>query len=161
VGEGDDVVEQRGEVVGGEAVLGLLVGELDLDVDGEVLVEGEGGGVEAGGELERVDGVDGVEELGGAVGLVVLEGADEVDLEIGQVIEGLGLLLELLNAVFAEEAVAGGVGLEQGGDGVELADGHQGDVGWGPVGAAAGLGDLVVEEGEICFNGHSCCILSL
>ena len=80
VGEGCEGAEESGEVFGGEAVLGLFVGELDFDEDGRVLVEGLRGGVEAVGGLEGVEGVDGVEDLGGLGGFVVLERADEVDL---------------------------------------------------------------------------------
>jgi hypothetical protein len=70
--------EKGGEVLGREAVLGVFVGELDFDEDAEGLVEGLGGGVEALGGFEGVEGVDGVEELGSFGGLVVLERADEM-----------------------------------------------------------------------------------
>ena len=55
------------------------MGELDFDEDGEGFVDGLGGGVEALGCLEGVEGVDGVEELGGGGGFVALERADEVE----------------------------------------------------------------------------------
>ena len=110
MGEWCEVVEEGGEVFGGEAVLGVFVGELDLDEDGEGFVEGCGGGVEALGDLEGVDGVDGVEELGGASGFVGLERADEVEFGARQLGDCRGFLREFLDAVFAEEALAGGVG---------------------------------------------------
>ena len=61
-------------------MLGVFGGEFDFDEDGESFVEGLGGGVEAVGGFEVVEGVDGVEDLGGFGGFVVLEGADEVRL---------------------------------------------------------------------------------
>ena len=138
---------RAGSSVGGDAVLGLFVAEFDLEEDGEFLVERGGGGVEAGGDLEGVDGVDGVEELGGAGGLVGLERADEVVLSVGERCDGGEFLRELLNAVFAEEAQAGGVGFEDGFGGMHLADGHEGDFGLGAVGEAAGEGDLFADAG--------------
>ena len=84
VGKLGEGVEEVGEVFGGEAVLGVFMGEFDFDEDGEIFVERSGGGVEALGDLEGVDGVDGVEEFCGAGGFVGLEGADEVDLDTGE-----------------------------------------------------------------------------
>ena len=54
--------------------------------------------------LRESEGVDRGEEFGGFGGFVVLEGTDEVHLEIGQggQIEGFGL--HLLDAIFAEKA---------------------------------------------------------
>ena len=146
--------EQRGEFAGREAVLGLFVAELDLDQDGKLLAQGCGGGVEALGDLQGVDGVDGVEEFGGVGGLVGLQRADEVELCIGQVVDVRRFLLELLDAVFAEEALAGGVGFEDHLGGMHLADGHQGDFALGAVGAAAGFGNLFVQVGEVFGDGH-------
>ena len=135
-------------------MFGLFVGELDLDEDGEGLVEGCGGGVEALGDTEGVDGVDGVEELGGAGGFVGLKRADEVEFGAGECGDDGGFVRELLHAVFAEEALAGGVGFEDGLGGVHLADGHEGDFADGAVGAAAGGGDLLVEVSEVFGDGH-------
>ena len=147
--------EEGGKVFGGEAVLGLLGGELDLDEDGEGFAEGAGGVVEALGDAEGVDGVDGVEELGGAGGLVGLEGANEVHLRGSGSGGGCGLLLlPLLDAVFAEEALAGGVSFEEGLYGMDFADGHEGDVGERAIGAGAGFGDLGADLGEIFGDGH-------
>ena len=154
VGEFSDGVEEVVEVFGRETVLGLFVGEFDFDEDGEGLVEGGGGRVEALGNLDGVDGVDGLEEFGGAGGFVGLEGADEVDFEIGESCDGGGFIGVFLHAVFAEEAVAGGVCFEDAGDGVELADRHQGDFGGGAVGAAAGGVDPVVQVGQIFCDRH-------
>ena len=56
---------------------------------------------------------------------------------------------EFLDAVFAEEALAGGVGFKDGLGGVHLADGHEGYVGWRTMGAGAGVGDAVVELLEV------------
>ena len=100
--------------VRGEAVLGLFVGELYFDQDGECFVESCGGGVQALGGFEGVEGVDGVEEFGGFGGLVVLQRADEVqfDARRERLTDADALDLHLLDAVFAEEALAGGVGFE-------------------------------------------------
>ena len=76
-------------------------------------------------------------------------------------VSGGGFGGELLDAVFTEETVAGGVGFEEELDGMDLGDGHEGDVGFWAVGAAAGVGHLFADAGEICFYGHACCILSV
>lgn len=76
--------EKGGQVGGGQAVLGFFGGELDFDQDGDALAEGAGGVVEAGGDAEGVDGVDGVEEGGCGGGFVRLEGSDEVHFEVGE-----------------------------------------------------------------------------
>ena len=60
----------------------------------------------------------------------------------------------LLNAVFAEEALAGGVGFEDGFGRMHLADGHEGDGGGVAVGAGAGVGDLVADALEVGGDGH-------
>lgn len=136
-------------------MFGLFVGEFDLDEDGEFFVECRGGGVEALGDFERIDGVDGVEEFGGAGGFIGLKRADEMDFNAGERGDEGGLIGELLNAVFAKEAVAGGMGFEDALDGVELADGHKCNFIDGAVGAAAGCGDLVVEEFKILRDRHA------
>ena len=61
---------------------------------------------------------------------------------------------ELLDAVFAEEALAGGVGFEDGLGGMHFADGHERYVGWRTVGAGAGVGDAVVELLEVSCDGR-------
>jgi hypothetical protein len=53
--------------------------------------------------------------------------------------------LPFLDAVFAEETLAGGVGFEDGLGGVHFADGHESYGGWRTMGASAGIGDTVVE----------------
>jgi hypothetical protein len=161
--------EKGGEVFGGEAVLGVFGGKFDFDEDGEDFVEGLGGDVEAFCGLEGVEGVDGVEDFGGLVGLVVLEGADEVGLRgrrealrgwrgilLGS--EDIGeerkFCLPLLDAVFAEEALARGVGFEDGLGGVHLADGHEGDGRRIAVGASAGVGDIEAQALKVRGDGH-------
>src|ERR1700722_4024728 len=42
---------------------------------------------------------------------------------------------------------------------MHLADGHQGDFGLRAIGAAASVGDLVLNSGEVCGEWHSYCIL--
>ncbi len=104
---------------------------------------------------ERVDRVDGVEEFRGASGLVGLQRPDEMELGVWEVGEGERLLLPLLHAVFAEESHPGGVGLKNGLGGVRLGDRHQRDLGLQAVGAAAGLGDLLANAGEVCGQRHA------
>ncbi len=58
-----------------------------------------------------------------------------------------------LDAVFAEEALVGGVGFEDGIGGVGLADGHEGDGCGVAMGAGAGVCDLVAEAFEIGGDG--------
>ena len=123
-------------------------------MDGDGFAEGLSGGVEALGDFERIYGVNGVEEFGGLGGFVALEWADEVDFKAFEVGGGFGFGLPLLDAVFAEEAVAGGVGFEEGSDGVDLGDGHEGYVVGRAVGAGAGVGDLGVDAGEVFGDGH-------
>ena len=148
-----ELIEEGGEVFGVEAVLGVFGGELDLDEDGDGFVERGGGAVETLGGLEGVECVDGVEELGGLGGFVVLEGADEVHLDVSGGDYGL-FRLPLLDAVFAEEALAGGVGFEDGLGRVHLADGHEGDGAGRAVGPGAGVGDLVADALEVGGDGH-------
>ena len=69
-------------------------------------------------------------------------------------------LLKLLHAVLAEEALAGGVGFEDHFDGMDFADGHEGDFALGAVGSTAGFGNLFVQMGEVFGDGHAVCILS-
>ena len=82
--ERSEGAEERGEFLGGEAVLGVFRREFDFDEDAESFVESFRGGVEAFCGLEGVEGVDGVEDFGGARGLVVLQRADEVGLRGGE-----------------------------------------------------------------------------
>ena len=149
-----DGVEEGGEFVGGEAVLGLFVGEFDFDEDGEGFVECCCGGVEALRDFEGVYGIDGVEEFRGASGFVGLEGTDEVNLDVGEVSDEGGFFLKFLDAVFSEEAEAGGVGFEDGFCGMDFGDGHEGDGGFVALGPAAGGGDGFADGDEVSGYGH-------
>ncbi len=155
--EGGEGIEQGGEVGGVKAMLGVFGREFYFEKNGKDLAESLGGVVEAGGEAEGVDGVDGLEELCGGGGFVGLERADEVHVDVGGGVGGLGL--PLLDAVFAEEALAGGVGFEQGGEGVHLAHCHQCNGGGVSVGAGAGFGDRSADLLEVCCDGHAGLIL--
>jgi len=62
---------------------------------------------------------------------------------------------EFLDAVFAEEALAGGVGFEDGFGGVHFADGHEGDGGGAATGAVADGGDFFAEGFEVGGDGHA------
>jgi len=57
--------------------------------------------------------------------------------------------LPFLDAVFAEQALAGGVGFEDRAGGMDFANGHESDGFGGTVGAGAGVGDLIVEVLQI------------
>ena len=151
--------EESWELFRSEAVLGVFGGEFDLDEDGEGFVQGCGGLVEAGGGFEGVEGVDGREELGGFGGFVVLERADEMEAGIRDqgtgIRKNVGFGLPFLDAVFAEEGLAGGEGFEDRVGGVRLADGHEVDGGGVAVGAGAGVGDFVADAGEVFGDGHA------
>ena len=155
--------EECGEIGRGEAVLGVLWGELDLNEDWEALVEGECGVVEAGGKLEGIDRVYSVKELCGAGGFVGLQRADEVHIQAGEGGGDRGFLLPLLHAIFTEETLAGSVGFYEKLYRVDFADGHEGDVGGVAMGFGASVGDLIVELGEIICDvvgdGHAVSIL--
>ena len=75
-----------------------------------------------------------------------------MDFDVRQAEDGGGFFGELLDTVFAEEALAGGVGFEDGFGGVHLADCHDCYFAGGAIGAAAGGGDLVVEVGEVFWD---------
>jgi hypothetical protein len=58
--------------------------------------------------------------------------------------EELALPLPLLHAVFAEDSMSGSERFEDGFDGLDLADGHEGYAFRGAMDTRAGIGDLVV-----------------
>jgi hypothetical protein len=66
-----------------------------------------------------------------------------------EISESEALGLPFLDAIFAEESLAGFVGLEDGFGRMDLADGHEGDGGGGAVGAGAGICDVVPQAFEI------------
>ena len=66
---------------------------------------------------------------------------------------------EFLDAVFAEEAQAGGVGFDYSFGRMHFADSHERNFGVGPVGSAAGCGDLFADAGEIFGERHPTSIL--
>jgi len=134
-------------------MFGVLVGELDLDEDSQFFAEGLGCGVQAFGGFGGIEGVDGIENLRGFGSLIVLERANEVDLEAGrgrdEIGEGESLGLPFLNAIFAEQALPGLVGFKNGLGGMDFADGHEGDAGGGAVGTRADVGNVILEAFEI------------
>ena len=99
------------------------------------------------------------EELGGASCFVRLQRADRWNLGAGELADGWRLLLPFLHAVFAEEAQAGSIGFQITFSGMHLADRHQRDFGLGAAGAAAGVGDLFPDAGEIFSEWHPRSIL--
>src|ERR1700761_7355554 len=72
----------------------------------------------------------------------------------------LGFFLKLLYPVLAEEALAGGVGLEDDLDRMDFADCHQSYFAVGAVGSATGFVDLLLQMFEVPGDGHALCILS-
>ena len=74
----------------------------------------------------------------------VLRGRRGASRGVEEIGEFGSLGLPLLNAVFAEEALAGCVGFADGFGGMHLADGHEGDGAGVAVGAGAGVGDFVL-----------------
>jgi len=121
---------------------------MEFEEDGEELGFGGGGGVEALGEGEIVNGIDAVEEVGGAAGFIALKMADEVErgVEIG---ESGALFLPLLNAIFAEVAKAEGEGGADGFGGESLGDGDKGDVFGLAGGFCGGTSDAGADAFEI------------
>lgn len=108
--------------------------------------------VEAFGEAQGIDGVDGVEEFGGAGGFVGLEMADEVDFGRGGDVGAFGF--EFLDAAFAEEVDASGQGFRHGLGRMGFGNGHEADFGARACGVAAGGGDAVLDAGEVVGKGH-------
>ena len=127
--------EERGEGVGVDAGLLRLAAGVDLEEEGGAGAAGLHRLAELAGEAVAVEAVDGVEELEGAGELVRLQRADEVELGAGEAGAERGpLAFGFLDAVLAEDPLAGG---EHGLDAVErlqLGDGDEGD----RVGRAAG-----------------------
>ena len=138
-------------------MLGVFVAELDLDEDGERFVEGGGGGVEALGDLEGVDGVDGVEELGGRVVLLDCRGpmrwnfASVRCCEVRRISPANSWTRfspkRRWPAAWASRMASAGCILLTAMRATSLI---------GAVGAAAGVGDLFVEVGEVFGDGHRC-----
>ena len=95
-----------------------------------------------------------MEEFRGAGGFVGLEGADEVDFDVGKISDEGCFFLELLDAVFSEEAEAGGVGFEDGFRWMDFGDSHEGDGGLVALCAAACCGDGFADGDEIGGYGH-------
>ena len=74
--------------------------------------------------LGGVDGIDGVEDLGSLRRLVRLQVADHVEARVLQFGEFREFLGEFLHAVFTEQSLAGGIGLEDRCRGKVLEYGH-------------------------------------
>ena len=130
-----------------EPGLGGLVGQVDLNEHGQVDAGRDRRLRQACEQVERMDGLEAGEGAGHLVGLVGLEGADEVPAE-GQV-GGFGLLGQrLLHPVLAEIDLLFGV---RGADGVcpeGLADGDQADGLGRPSAADRGAGDARPDGGQ-------------
>ena len=94
------------ELVLARAVLGRLAGEIDLDEQLDSAIRGERRLIELVAQLRAVDGVDGVEALGGLPRLVGLQVADEMPAQ-RQIGEAIHLLNRFLDLVLAEVDLAG------------------------------------------------------
>ena len=124
-----------------ETGFGFFGSNVDLEQDGKIFFQFGGSGVEALGEFEGVDGVDGMEEFGGGAGLVRLKVADHVELGVLEVGECAGFFFEFLNAVLAEEALPGDIGFANRIRREGLGAGHQGDFARGPATTGGGGAD--------------------
>ena len=133
-----------------ETGFGGLVAELDFEQDGQGPGAFGGGLVQALGEAEGVDAVDGVEQLSSFGGFVGLQMADEVHVEVGEAefAEACVLGFEFLDAVFAEEGHAGGSGFHHGFGGMDFRNRHEADVAWWTAGMGGRGGDAVLNLGE-------------
>lgn len=137
--------EERFELVGGEAVFGGVVRDVDFEQDGD---RSEFFFVDGGQESRGVDGMEEGDQRERAAELVSLEVADEVPLD-GQVGELGGLFPELLRSAFAQVVAAGGdewsddVGRDVFGDGDEF-DG----VG-GSAASRGGVGNLLANASDV------------
>src|SRR6185312_13792469 len=101
--------------------------QLHLNQHRQLLVERGSSAIESLRNFERINGIDCIKELGGAVGLVRLQWPDEMEAGIAESSQMLGLLLKLLHAVFAKEPLPRRVGLQNDVDRMDLAYGHQRD----------------------------------
>ncbi len=114
---------------------------------------------EFGGDLFAVDRLDDIEQRYGFLGLVGLQRADQMQLDVGKFCLQRGpFALRLLHAVLAEDALAGfdhradDVGIEC------LGDGDKGNAACRTIGLALGGGDFVTDGFQIIERvGHASC----
>ena len=134
---------------GGDAGFLGFVADIDLDQEVGDAADALGRRLDGIGEAWPVKGFDGVGGTDGVGGLVGLQRADEVEAEIWMVrSERREFGGGLLDAIFAKNGLAGLEGGGNGFGGVRLADGDEGDVGWGAASAGGGRGDAGVDAGE-------------
>ena len=131
-----------------ESGLGGLVGQIDLDEDRQVGCRPpRPRGDSRSTQIEAVHRLDAGERARDLVGLVGLEGADQVPAEWQ--VGGVGPLGEgFLDAVLAEIDLAGGVGGADGVGAEGLADGDETDGLGRPSAAGRGAGDACPDGGE-------------
>lgn len=137
-------MDERGKLGGIGAGFSLLGGELDFEHD----FQRAGGFVEPAREFGGIDGLDDVKQLGGALGFVGLEMADQVEAGSGEIGDGGSLGFKFLDIVFAELAQAEIVGLADDGGGEDLGDGEQGDGGGIAARTFGGARDAFADLGE-------------
>ena len=147
--EGAAFGDERVGVVDGASGLLILVAGVHLNEDVRAAPDFFGDAGDGAGQFGAVDGVNGVEKLHRGAGLVGLQRADQVKLDIVEFLtEGGPFALRFLHAVFAEDAVAF---IEDGFDAVErlnLADGDECDVFRVALVAFDGEGDALLDIGE-------------
>ena len=103
------------------------------------------------GDVEGVDALDEFDVGEDFADFVALEGADEMPAEVGGEEGGFGE--DFLDAVFAEEGLAGVDGFLDGFDGEGFRDGHEFDGGGGAVGAGGGAVEAFADGGETVEEG--------
>ena len=130
---------------------GFLGFVADIDLD-EQVGEAAGflrGGIERVGEAEAIEAFDDVGEADGVFGLVGLQGADEVQAQAGGGFAQAGEFAGgFLDAVFAEDELAGGDGGADGLDRVGFGDCHQRDLPGSAAGVLCGEGDAGADDAE-------------
>ncbi len=136
-----------------------LVADIDLDQQVRQAPEFLGGDFDGVGEARAVEAFDGVGEADGFLGLVGLQGADQVQAQRGVGgAQGGEFGGRFLNAVFAEAELAGGDGGGDGFGGVGFRHGDQCYMGGVAASGARGGGDAG-EHGIECRAegfGHGC-----
>lgn len=135
-------------------MLRFLVAQLHLNQHRQLLAQRGRGSIQPLCNLQRVHRIDRIEQLGCFIRLVRLQRSDQMESRIGQCAEVLRLLLKLLHAVFAKEALTRRIGLQNDFDWMDLADGHQRNFALPATASTACRGNLFVQAGEIVGDGH-------
>ena len=135
-------------------MLGRFRRELDFEEHGKQLAQSGGGALKPGGGLCGVEGIDGVKQLRGLAGFVVLQWADEMHFKVVERSERGGFGLDFLDAIFSEEPLPGVVGLGDGVGRMHFAHGHEANGVGRPAGTATGSGEFILRAPELVADGH-------